>query len=465
MTGASAEQQGYLEDFEKLAARASRNGGAWVGDLRRRAMERFRSLGFPTTRDEEWKYTSLEGLRRACLRTIDTATGGSRGRDPFDSGDWERYELMFPWTGEGEAGPGVREARDGGSDAGNADTAEKGSKPVAAGARDGDLFIGRLADAVERRFPWVEAHLGRHADYDGHALRALNTAFVEDGGAVRLGRGVDLDRPVQLVFLADPEQAPNRIVHPRALVVVGAGSRLTLVEAYTGSGDAVYCTNAVTEIVLEDGAELDHYRLVREGGGTFHIGTVQVRQARNSRYRSHSVTTGGAMTRVELNALLDGEGADCLLQGLYVAGGAQHVDSRTAIEHARPHGTSRELYKGVLNDRARAVFNGKIVVRKEAQKTDAQQSNRNLMLSRDAEIDSKPQLEILADDVRCAHGTTIGQLEEAEMFYLRSRGLNAAVARKLLVHGFASEILDGIAIEPLRDGVENGVLSGLGVRA
>ncbi|MDE0214782.1 MAG: Fe-S cluster assembly protein SufD [Deltaproteobacteria bacterium] len=435
MNGAASEQQGYLEDFEKLAARASRNGGAWVGDLRRRAMDRFRSLGFPTTRDEEWKYTSLEGLRRARLRTVDTATGGARGRDPFDSGGWERYELTFPWTAEGKTG---------------------------SGARDGDVFIGRLADAVELRLPWVEAHLGRHADYDGHALRALNTAFVEDGGAVRLGRGVDLDRPVHMVFLAGAGQESNRIVHPRTLVVVGAGSRLTLVEAYAGSGDAVHCTNAVTEIVLEDDAELDHYRLVREGGGTFHLGTVQVHQSRNSRYRSHSVTTGGAMTRVEMNALLDGEGADCLLQGLYVAGGSQHVDSRTAIEHARPHGTSSELYKGVLNDRARAVFNGKIVVRKDAQKTDARQSNRNLMLSRDAEIDSKPQLEILADDVRCAHGTTIGQLEEDEMFYLRSRGLDAALARKLLVHGFASEILDGVAIEPLRDGLTSRVLAELG---
>ena len=435
MNGAASEQQGYLEDFEKLEARASRNGGAWVGDLRRRAMDRFRSLGFPTTRDEEWKYTSLEGLRRARLRTIDTATGWARGRDSFDSGDWERYELMFPWTGEEKTGPG---------------------------ARDGDVFIGRLADAVELGLPWVEAHLGRHADYDGHALRALNTAFVEDGGAVRLGRGVDLDRPVHMVFLADAGQESNRIVHPRTLVVVGAGSRLTLVEAYAGSGDAVHCTNAVTEIVLEDDAELDHYRLVREGGGTFHLGTVQVHQSCNSRYRSHSVTTGGAMTRVELNALLDGEGADCLLQGLYVAGGSEHVDSRTAIEHVKPHGTSSELYKGVLNDRARAVFNGKIVVRKEAQKTDARQSNRNLMLSRDAEIDSKPQLEILADDVRCAHGTTIGQLEEDEMFYLRSRGLDAALARKLLVHGFASEILDGVAIEPLRDGLTSRVLAELG---
>ncbi|MCY4443036.1 MAG: Fe-S cluster assembly protein SufD [Deltaproteobacteria bacterium] len=433
MTG---EQQGYLDDFETLSARASRNGGAWVGDLRRRAMERFCSLGFPSTRDEEWKYTSLDGLRKARLRTVDaSAPRPARGADPFGPDGWERHELVFPWT-EGDAG-----------------------NVTAAGD---DVFVGRLAEAMEDRVSWVEAHLGRHAGYDGHALRALNTAFMEDGGAVCLGPDRTLDRPVHLAFLAIPGQAPNRIVHPRNLIVVGANSRLTLVEAYAGTGDGVYCTNAVTEIVLEENATLEHYRLLREGAEAFHIGTVQVRQARNSRYRSHAVTSGGAMTRVEINALLDGEGADCLLQGLYVAGGAQHVDNRTAIEHAKPHGSSRELYKGVLDGRARAVFNGKVVVRKEAQKTDAQQSNKNLMLSPDAEIDSKPQLEILADDVRCSHGTTIGQLEENELFYLRSRGLNQALARKLLVHGFAGEILDGIDIEPLRDGLTSQVFSELG---
>ncbi len=434
MTDKGGEQQGYLEDFDKLAARAPSNGGAWVADLRSRAMERFRSLGFPSTRDEEWKYTSVEPLKNARLRVPDPpARGLAPAADRLAPGGWERYELVFPGHGSGDCH-----------------------------ARDEDVFVGPLADAVNSRLPWVEAHLGRHADYEHHAFRALNTAFVEDGAAVRLGPDRTLDKAVLLVFMAPPGKEENRIVHPRTLVVVGAGSRLTLVEAYAGGREDAYCSNAVTEIVLEEDASLDHYRLLREGGQAFHIGTVQVSQARNSRYRSHSVTAGGAITRVEINALLDGEGADCLLQGLYVAGGRQHVDSRTAIEHAKPHGTSSELYKGVLNDRARAVFNGKIVVREEAQKTDARQSNRNLMLSRDAEIDSKPQLEILADDVRCSHGTTIGQLEEDELFYLRSRGLDPAVARQLLVHGFASEILDGIAIEPLRDRLAAQVLSELG---
>ncbi len=428
-----AEQQGYLEDFEKLTARASSNGGAWVADLRNRAMSRFRSLGFPSTRDEEWKYTSVDAVRKAALRIVDPPGAATVGdRAAFAAPGWDRYELAFPGTGNGGG---------------------------AHGARSDGVFIGRLAEAMEAGLPWVESHLGRHAGYEEHAFRALNTAFVEDGAAVRLDPGRTLDKAVHLAFLAPSGEARNRITHPRTLVVVGAGSRLTLVEAYAGADTC--CANAVTEIVLEEDAVLDHYRLLRQGEKAFHIGTVEVHQARNSRYRSHSVTSGGAITRVEINARLDGEGADCQLQGLYVAGGRQHVDSRTVIEHAKPHGTSRELYKGVLNDRARAVFNGKIVVHEEAQKTDARQSNKNLMLSRDAEIDSKPQLEILADDVRCSHGTTIGQLEEDELFYLRSRGLNQAVARQLLVHGFASEILDGIAIELLKDGLAAQVLSEL----
>ncbi len=458
MTGTAADQQGYLEDFERLAARTSGNGSAWLGDMRRKAMDRFCSLGFPTTRDEEWKYTSLEALRRACPRTAEAPASTPGGApDPFDAGGWKRHELTFPRGGKG---PGA--SRDRGDSDGIPHA--PGGEPLRdiLDARGGDLFVGRLADAVEQRRPWVEAHLGRHADHEAHALRALNTSFLEDGAAVWLSRGRILEHPIHVRYSADFGRTPNRIVHPRTLVVAGAGSRLTLVETYAGSAGAAYCTNAVTEIVLEDDAELDHYRLVREGDEAFHIGTVQVRQARNSRYRSHSVTAGGAITRVELNALLDGEGADCLLQGLYVAGGSQHVDSRTAIVHAKPHCTSRELYKGVLTDQARAVFNGKIVVRKDAQKTAAEQSNKNLMLSKDAEINSKPQLEILADDVRCAHGTTIGQLREDEMFYLRSRGLDQTVARKLLVRGFASEILDGVAIEPLRDGLTNRLLAELG---
>ncbi len=428
-----AEQQGYLEDFEKLTARVPSNGGAWLADLRGRAMNRFRSLGFPTTRDEEWKYTSVDAVRKAALRITDPPVrGAGRSADAFRADGWDRYELAFPDAGNGG---GV--------------------------ARGDGVFIGRLAEAMEARLPWVESHLGRHADYQEHAFRALNTAFMEDGAAVRLEPGRTLEKAVHVTFTAPSGEARNRIAHPRTLVVVGAGGRLTLVETYAGSGTDTCCANAVTEIVLEENAVLDHYRLLRQGEKAFHVGTVQVHQARNSRYRSHSVTSGGAITRVEINARLDGEGADCQLQGLYVAGGRQHVDSRTVIEHAKPHGTSRELYKGVLNDRARAVFNGKIVVHEEAQKTDARQSNKNLILSRDAEIDSKPQLEILADDVRCSHGTTIGQLEEDELFYLRSRGLDQAAARKLLVHGFASEILDGIAIELLKDGLTAQVFSEL----
>ena len=234
-------------------------------------------------------------------------------------------------------------------------------------------------------------------------------------------------------------------------------------EAYAGTGDGVYCTNAVTEIVLEENATLEHYRLLREGAEAFHIGTVQVRQARNSRYRSHAVTSGGAMTRVEINALLDGEGADCLLQGLYVAGGAQHVDNRTAIEHAKPHGSSRELYKGVLDGRARAVF------KRQGRRAQGGPEDRRATVQQEPDAvpgrGNRQQAPVGDPGRRRPPAPTAppsGQLEENELFYLRSRGLNQALARKLLVHGFAGEILDGIDIEPLRDGLTSQVFSELG---
>lgn len=428
MTGRGGDQKGYLEDFEKLTGRTSSSGCGWTTDLRTQAMERFQSLGFPSTRDEEWKYTNVDSLRNARLRVVDPVVQSTaQTGDAFWSDDWGRYELNFPRIGDAP---------------GSIDTS------------DGDVFIGHLADAMASRQPWVESHLGRYADYQDHPFRALNTAFMEDGGAVWLGPGRTLDGAVGLVFLAPSGHGANYIQHPRTLVVVGAGSSLTLVEAYAGSAENAYCNNAVTEVVLEEDAVLDHYRLLRGGIQAFHIGTVQVRQSRNSRYRSHSLTSGGAIARVEINSLLDGEGAECILQGVYVAGGQQHIENRTLIDHAKPRCTSRELYKGVLSDGARGVFNGKIVVREDAQETNARQSNRNLILSPNAEIDSKPQLEILANNVQCSHGTTIGQINEDELFYLQSRGLDHASARGLLVQGFLNEVLDGISIAPLRDGLK-----------
>jgi Fe-S cluster assembly protein SufD len=244
------------------------------------------------------------------------------------------------------------------------------------------------------------------------------------------------------------------VSHPRNLIVVGTGGRATIVESYVGPGRDAYFTNAVTEIEGGPGAIVEHYKVQRESEAGFHVATVQARLDRDAGFDSYNVSLGGALTRNDINAVLDAEGVQCRLDGLYVASGRQHVDNHTCIDHARPHCGSRELYKGVLDGASRGVFDGRIIVRPDAQKTDARQVNKNLLLSEEALVDTKPQLEIEADDVKCSHGATIGQLDEDAMFYLRSRAISEEAARNLLIQAFVSEVIHRIRIEPLRAGLE-----------
>lgn len=412
----------YLVDFEDFSKTTGDNGASWLSGLRRNAIDCFHSRGFPSAKDEEWKYTSVEPIRKLGLRIPRAGLGAAAGR--FDLGDWECDRITFV---NGRMVPDRSVRRD---------------------ARQG--YAGSLAEVVADRRDWVEAHLARHADYREHAFRALNTAFINDGAAVYVAPGEAVDKPLHLVFLPAIEASQTAIVHPRNLIVVGDNASVTVVETYAGACSGVYCSNSVTEIVAGENSVVEHYRVQLEPSQAFHVGTVQVHQQRNSTYRSCVLVAGGGLTRLELNTVLDGEGARAELNGLYFATGAMHVDCRTLVEHRKPHTSSRELYKGILDGRARGIFNGKVIVSEDAQKTDAQQANRNLLLSEEAEVNSKPQLEIFANDVRCSHGTTIGQLEEEELFYLRSRGLALPEARRLLVHGFAGEILEGVRIEALR---------------
>jgi Fe-S cluster assembly protein SufD len=288
------------------------------------------------------------------------------------------------------------------------------------------------------------------AGFRERPFAALNTAFVRDGAFVRVARGTVVERPLHLVFVSSAAAGPV-VSYPRNLVLAGAGSQLAVVESYVGLEREVYFTDAVTEIALEDGAVVEHVKLQAESDKAFYFATLQARQARASQLVSHSFSLGGALVRNDLDTVFVEEGGECALNGLYLAAGRQHVDNHTAIDHARPHCTSRELYKGVLAGRARAVFNGKIVVRPDAQKTNARQTNRNLVLSDDTSVNSKPQLEIFANDVKCAHGATVGQVDKEALFYLRSRGLAAEVARDLLVYAFASELLDEIRTPAVRE--------------
>ena len=272
---------------------------------------------------------------------------------------------------------------------------------------------------------------------------------MEDGAYVHIPKGVYLEQPIHLVFVSTADAGPV-VSHPRNLIVAETGSQATIIESYLGLGDGVYFTNAVTEIVVGENAVIDHYKVGREAQQAYHVGTTQIYQDRSSNASSHAVTIGGAIVRNDINTLLDGEGAQCTLNGLYLVSGRQHVDNHLRVEHAKPHCDSREFFKGVLDGHGKAVFTGRIIVRKDAQKTDAKQTNMNLLLSKHAQVDTKPQLEIFADDVKCTHGATIGQIDENAMFYLRSRGLSEPAARSLLVFAFASEAIDRIRPQLLR---------------
>jgi Fe-S cluster assembly protein SufD len=306
-------------------------------------------------------------------------------------------------------------------------------------------------DQAAREYPdIVRPHLAQAAGLDINAFATLNLALFRSGAFVHVQDALDLDRPIHLVFVSSGAAGPLPASHPRALVVAAPGSRAAVVESYLSVDDRPSLSNAVIEIVLGENAHIEHTKLLLENEAAYHIGTTRVRAGRASEYASFSLSVGDTLARNQLDVLLDAEGAACTLDGLYVPSGTQHIDNHSMIDHRVPHTTSRQLYKGVLADRAHAVFNGKVVVRPGAQKTDAQQTNRNLLISDNAVIDTKPQLEILADDVKCSHGATVGQLDEDAYFYLLSRGISALRARALLTYGFASDVLERVHLEPLR---------------
>jgi Fe-S cluster assembly protein SufD len=313
--------------------------------------------------------------------------------------------------------------------------------------------VASLGRNFETNPEQVEPHLAQYASYRGHAFTALNTAFLEDGAFVSIARGKVVEEPIHLLFLSTTH-GEGAVCHPRSLILAGEGSQATVIESYVGTGDDVYFTNAVTEIVAGPAAVVDHYKLQRESEEAFHVATLQVQQARNSTLSSHAVTLGGALVRNEVNAVLDDEGCTCTLNGLYLAAGRQHVDNHTVIDHARPRCTSHELYKGILDGQAHGVFNGKIYVRQDAQKTDAKQTNQTLLLSEDATINTKPQLEIYADDVKCTHGATVGQLDDEALFYLRTRGIDKEAARHLLTYAFANDVISRVKVAPVRAHLE-----------
>jgi Fe-S cluster assembly protein SufD len=288
----------------------------------------------------------------------------------------------------------------------------------------------------------------------------LNTMLMEDGAFLHVGKEVEVPEPIHLLFLASGGERPV-MTHPRNVIVAGEGSRVTVVERYAGRSDAGCLVNAVTDIATGGGAIVAHYRLQEDGPDAYHVSSLRSRQGTGSRFAAHSVSLGARLSRSDVHAVLDGEDAACLLNGLYLGNGEQHVDHFTTIDHAKPDGSSREYYRGILDGRSRGVFRGRVIVREDAQKTDARQANRNLLLSREAEADSRPQLEIHADDVKCTHGATVGPLDEEKVFYMRSRGIDETSARGLLAYAFAADILERFDLPDVRRAYEEKLLAWL----
>ena len=451
MSAATIRYPAYYSDYLALKEQRKSDGPAWLGDLCSAAWERFNELGFPTARrgNERWKYTSVAPLARA-----EFAYPFPPETIPYSDVDVEPPSI-FP----DKVDSSVRFIRikffeghaslEAGYEEGSRSWPEKYSREVGA-------TFSYLADALDNDLDSVGRYLGSIVPEDDPFV-ALNTAFLNDGVYIRIPDDYAEKIIVEIIYCSLGVGA-NVVTHPRNLIVAGRNTNITVFEGYTclsqrkvKADGPRYFTNAVTEIVVGEGAQVQHYRLLDESRNAFHVGTTRVTLAKDSSYNAGSFALGAALARQDLSVLLDGTGAYCSVNGLYLTDDTQHVDNLISIDHAKPHGTSRLFYKGILGGRSRAVFGGTVLVREDAQKTDAQQTDKNLILSDRAEVDSKPSLLIYADDVKCGHGATAGHIDDDTLFYMRSRGIDPETASQILIHAFASEIIESVPDEPVRD--------------
>jgi Fe-S cluster assembly protein SufD len=427
MTVAAVEQlENWLENFTEFTKTAAGHKLPWLRQLREDAFARFCETGFPTTRDEDWRFTNVSAIARTQFRPVAAAK-------LTDAAAWRiegaAAQLVFV---NGRLAPEWSQI----------DGLPKG------------VTVASLREQIEQHPEAVEAHLGRYADTQRDPFCALNTAFIGDGAYVHVARGVVVDAPIYLLYLSTREDAPT-MTHPRNLIVAEDQSQVAVIEDYASvGGESVAFSNAVTELVAGESTVAQHYLIEREHLKAFNVQTLRIQQGRTANVASHSVLLGGGLVRNNVHPVLAGDGGECLINGLFMGTGRQHLDNYMHVEHAAPHCGSRQFYNGILDGQAHGVFHGRIVVHKAAQKTDAKQTNRNLLLSDDAQIDTKPQLEIYADDVKCTHGATIGQIEENALFYLQSRGISELEARKLLLMAFAEECVDRMHSTVAREHIE-----------
>jgi len=411
-------------DFDALQRRAG--SIAWLRTLREEALHRFNELGFPTIRDEEWKYTSARPIATTPFELA--LPGSSSINDPESIKSFALrdglIQLVFV---DGHFSPMLSRV------------------PALTGLR-----VSSLAEALRREPDVVHEHLARYVDERGDAFAALNTAFLEDGAYVSIDAKAKVETPIHLLFLSSNGSERPRASYPRNLVVAGRESHAAIVEHYGSLHDGVAFSNSVTEVVVGRGAKLSHYFVQDENETTYNVSLLRVHQERDSRFESHTALFGGAIVRNNVHVELQGEHCHALVNGLFVGQGTQHMDNHMRVVHAKPHGDSRQFYKGILNDRAHGVFTGRIVVQPDAQKTYANHTNRNPLLTDDPQIDARPQLEIYADDVKCTHGATTGRLNDEAIFYLESRGIDPREARAMLIQAFARESLDRMSLQAVR---------------
>lgn len=425
----------YLSEHTSLKGSLPGSELAWLNESREQALEQFSSQGFPTLRVEDWKYTSIRPIEKRQFKlaqdadhSVDAAT-----LNEHLCKDMACHLMVFV---DGQF-----------------------SKPLSnfgelpAGVKIND-FTTALKDDTET----LKTHLGSAADTSRNGFAAMNMAFMSDGAFIEIEKNTNVELPIHLMFLSTG-QHEEVTSQARILILAGESSQAKIIESYQSLEDSVYFNNVTTEVKVGPNANIEHYKVQQESSKAFHIATLQVDQQRDSTFTSHSVSLGAQLARNDINAYMGDEGATCNLYGLYVTDGRQHTDFHTRIDHAQPHCTSNEFYKGILDGHSRAVFNGQVHVHPDAQKSDAQQSNNNLLLSKNAEVDTKPQLEIYADDVTAAHGATVGQLDENMMFYLRSRGIDYNSAHALLVYGFAHSVIEKMSLEPLQKHLEGVLVS------
>ncbi|MGC9225249.1 MAG: Fe-S cluster assembly protein SufD [Terracidiphilus sp.] len=424
----------YRKAYEAVRAQAGEREPVWLGQLREDGWARFSAKGFPTTHDEDWRFTNLAALAKTHFHRAAAGEVFVSAAQIAPYGvDGAACRLVFV---NGRFAP---------------ELSDLGSLPegLLVCSLKRAIDCGREGCAPEG----IEQHLGRYADMSRDAFTALNTALWEDGAYLRIHRGVVLEQPIHLLYVSAGAGA-EIATHPRTLIIAEDASQASIIEDYVSLGSEAAFSNAVTELAAGQNAVISHFLVERENTASFNVSTLRIEQSRSAQVDSHSILLGGGLVRNNVHPVLNGEGAECLINGLFTGAGVQHMDNYMLVEHASPHCNSRQFYNGILAGQSHGVFHGRIVVAKNAQKTDAKQTNRNLLLGDNARVDTKPQLEIYADDVKCTHGATIGQIDEAQLFYLRSRGLALADARNLLLYAFAAECLDRMKNPAARDFAE-----------